>query len=147
MGAQSRPAGHRGRPATPPRLARAHQLPSYGLVRPRSDLDALLANRAVSAGAVLHEQTTVTEPVLDRAGRVAGVQAKTGADKTPVTYRAPIVLSCDGVSGKLAQQLGLHRNGRRPMGVAVRRYYASPRTHDDYLRVVAGDVGRPDGCR
>jgi geranylgeranyl reductase family protein len=107
--------------------------PSYGLVRPRSDLDALLANRAVSAGAVLHEQTTVTEPVLDRAGRVAGVQAKTGADKTPVTYRAPIVLSCDGVSGKLAQQLGLHRNGRRPMGVAVRRYYASPRTHDDYL--------------
>ena len=107
--------------------------PSYGLVRPRSDLDALLANRAVSAGAVLHEQTTVTEPVLDRAGRVAGVPAKTGADKTPVTYRAPIVLSCDGVSGKLAQQLGLHRNGRRPMGVAVRRYYASPRTHDDYL--------------
>jgi flavin-dependent dehydrogenase len=64
---------------------------------------------------------------------VAGVQAKTGADKTPVTYRAPIVLSCDGVSGKLAQQLGLHRNDRRPMGVAVRRYYASPRTHDDYL--------------
>ena len=52
--------------------------PSYGLVRPRSDLDALLANRAVSAGAVLHEQTTVTEPVLDRAGRVAGVLAKAG---------------------------------------------------------------------
>ena len=107
--------------------------PSYGLVRPRSDLDALLANRAVAAGAVLHEQTAVTEPVLDRAGRVVGVLAKTGGDKTPVTYRAPIVLSCDGVSGKLAQQLGLHRNGRRPMGVAVRRYYTSPRTHDDYL--------------
>ena len=107
--------------------------PSYGLVRPRSDLDALLANRAVAAGAVLHEQTAVTEPVLDRAGRVAGVLAKAGPDKEPVTYRAPIVLSCDGVSGKLAQQLGLHRNDRRPMGVAVRRYYASPRTHDDYL--------------
>ena len=107
--------------------------PSYGLVRPRSDLDAVLANRAVAAGAVLHEQTAVTEPVLDRAGRVAGVLAKAGPDKEPVTYRAPIVLSCDGVSGKLAQQLGLHRNDRRPMGVAVRRYYASPRTHDDYL--------------
>ena len=107
--------------------------PSYGLVRPRSDLDALLANRAVAAGAVLHEQTAVTEPVLDRAGRVSGVLAKAGPDKEPVTYRAPIVLSCDGVSGKLAQQLGLHRNDRRPMGVAVRRYYASPRTHDDYL--------------
>jgi menaquinone-9 beta-reductase len=107
--------------------------PPYGLVRPRADLDALLVARAVAAGAVLHEQTTVSAPVLDRAGRVAGVTARFGPDKTPVTYRAPVMLSCDGVSGKLAQQVGLHRNDRRPMGVAVRRYYTSPRTHDDYL--------------
>ncbi len=107
--------------------------PAYGLVRPRADLDSMLANQAVKAGAVLHEQTTVGEPVLDRAGRVVGVSAKTGPDRRPVTYRAPIVLSADGVSGKFAQQLGLHRNDKRPMGVAVRRYYESPRTHDDYL--------------
>jgi geranylgeranyl reductase family protein len=107
--------------------------PSYGLVRPRADLDALLARQAVKAGAMLHEQTTVTEPVFDRAGRVTGVAATNGADKRPVFYRAPVVLSCDGVSGKLARQLGLHRNDKRPMGVAVRRYYDSPRTHDDYL--------------
>jgi menaquinone-9 beta-reductase len=43
------------------------------------------------------------------------------------------VLSCEGVSGKLAQHLGVHRNVKRPLGVAVRRYYTSPRTHDDYL--------------
>ncbi len=48
--------------------------PNYGLVRPRADLDALLAQQAVKAGARLHEQTTVTEPVLDRAGRVVGVK-------------------------------------------------------------------------
>ena len=107
--------------------------PAYGLVRPRADLDALLANRAVSAGAILHEQTNVGEPIFDRAGRVIGVNATVGADKQPVEYRAPIVLSADGVSGKLAQRLGLHRNDKRPMGVAVRRYYNSPRTHDDYL--------------
>jgi geranylgeranyl reductase family protein len=107
--------------------------PSYGLVRPRADLDAMLANHAVKAGAVMHEQTTVGEPLLDKAGRVVGVNAKAGADKVPVVYRAPIVLGADGVSGKLAQQIGLHRNEKRPMGVAVRRYYASPRTHDDYL--------------
>ena len=35
--------------------------------------------------------------------------------------------------GKLAQQLGVHRNDKRPLGVAVRRYYTSPKTHDDYL--------------
>ncbi len=107
--------------------------PSYGLVRPRADLDAMLAAHAVKAGARLHEQTNVGEPILDVAGRVVGVEATVGPDKRPVSYRAPVVLSCDGVSGKLAQRLGLHRNDKRPMGVAVRRYYSSPRTHDDYL--------------
>jgi geranylgeranyl reductase family protein len=106
--------------------------PAYGLVRPRADLDALLANQAVKAGAVLHEQTTVTAPVLDPAGRVVGVAART-AERRDVEYRAPLVLSCEGVSGKLAQHLGVHRNVKRPLGVAVRRYYSSPRTDEDYL--------------
>jgi geranylgeranyl reductase family protein len=106
--------------------------PAYGLVRPRADLDALLANQAVKAGAVLHELTTVTEPVLDRTGRVVGVAART-EERQDVEYRAPLVLSCEGVSGKLAQRLGVHRNTKRPLGVAVRRYYTSPRTHEDYL--------------
>jgi menaquinone-9 beta-reductase len=107
--------------------------PSYGLVRPRADLDQLLATQAVKAGAVLHERTAVTEPIFDRAGRVAGVAAKVGPERQPAFYRAPVVISCEGVSGRIAQQLGLHRNGKRPMGIAVRRYYRSPRTNDDYL--------------
>ena len=106
--------------------------PPYGLVRPRADLDALLASRAVAAGARLHEQTTVTEPILDRSGRVTGVRGRTNG-KAPIAYRAPLVLSCEGVSGKLAQHLGVHRDAARPLGVAVRRYFTSPRTHDDYL--------------
>jgi geranylgeranyl reductase family protein len=106
--------------------------PNYGLVRPRADLDALLAQQAVKAGARLHERTTVTEPIVDRTGRVAGVRGRT-ADKQPLEYRAPLVLTCEGVSGKLAQSLGVHRNEDRPLGVAVRRYYTSPKTHDDYL--------------
>src|SRR5579875_1356210 len=107
--------------------------PSYGLVRPRADLDALLANQAVKAGARLYENTTITEPVLDRTGRVTGVTGRQGPDKKPVEFRAPLVLTCEGVSGKLAQKVGVHRNDKRPLGVAVRRYYTSPKTHDDYL--------------
>jgi geranylgeranyl reductase family protein len=106
--------------------------PPFGLVRPRADLDALLANQAVKAGARLYEQTSVTEPILDAAGRVVGVTGRT-ADKKPVSFRAPLVLTCEGVSGKLAQRLGVHRNDKRPLGVAVRRYYTSPKTNDDYL--------------
>ena len=107
--------------------------PNYGLVRPRADLDHLLVQQAVKAGARLHEQTSVSGPVLNDQGRVIGVTAKAGPDKTEHTYRAPVVLACDGVSGRFALALGMQRNDKRPMGVAVRRYYSSPRTHDDYL--------------
>ncbi|HEX3336421.1 MAG TPA: geranylgeranyl reductase family protein [Jatrophihabitans sp.] len=106
--------------------------PPFGLVRPRADLDAMLANQAVKAGVRLYEQTSITEPILDASGRVVGVTGKT-ADKRPVSFRAPLVLTCEGVSGKLAQRLDVHRNDKRPLGVAVRRYYASPKTNDDYL--------------
>jgi geranylgeranyl reductase family protein len=112
--------------------------PNYGLVRPRADLDNLLVQQAVKAGARLHEQTSVSGPVLDTTGRVVGVTATSRAgesrtDRTEITYRAPVVLACDGVSGRFALALGHQRNDKRPMGVAVRRYYTSPRTNDDYL--------------
>lgn len=111
--------------------------PSYGLVRPRADLDHLLVQQAVKAGARLHERTSVSAPLQDKAGRVIGVTARhtdpDGSGRVEQTFRAPIVLACDGVSGKFAQALGRHRDDKRPMGVAVRRYYRSPRTNDDYL--------------
>jgi geranylgeranyl reductase family protein len=108
--------------------------PPYGVVRPRADFDELLVRNAQRSGVRLVEQTNVSGAVTDeRTGRVVGVQAKTGADKTPVTYRAPLVLACDGVSARLALSVGIEKRDDRPMGVAVRRYYASPRTKDDYL--------------
>lgn len=108
--------------------------PPYGVVRTRQDFDEILARTAQRAGARLLERTNVTGAVLDeRSGRVVGVSAKVGPDRTPVTYRAPVVLACDGVSARLALSVGLDKIESRPMGVAVRRYYASPRSKDDYL--------------
>ncbi|MDR1999296.1 MAG: geranylgeranyl reductase family protein [Frankiaceae bacterium] len=108
--------------------------PPYGLVRPRADLDDLLARRAREAGAHLHELTAVTAPILDDDGAIVGVEAACGPDKAPATFRAPIVVAADGVAGRLALAMGVRRDERRPMGVAVRRYYNSPtRTHDNYL--------------
>jgi geranylgeranyl reductase family protein len=106
--------------------------PSYGLVRPRADFDDLLARQAVKAGAVLHERTTVTGPVLDeRTGHVTGVTTK-GEDGETV-FRAPIVVAADGNSSRLSLAMGLHKRDDRPMGVAVRTYYRSPRHDDDWL--------------
>jgi geranylgeranyl reductase family protein len=107
--------------------------PDYGLVRTRLDFDDLLARQARRAGAKMLEQCAVDGPVLDRAGRVVGVTAKLGPDREPVTFRAPVVLAADGVSGRLALAMGIARRPDRPMGVAVRRYYRSSRPADEYL--------------
>ncbi|MEU0462411.1 geranylgeranyl reductase family protein [Amycolatopsis sp. NPDC006131] len=105
--------------------------PPYGVSRTRQDFDDLLAKTAVKAGARLLERTTVTGAITDeRTGRVIGVEGKQGPDKTPVRYHAPLVLACDGVSARLARSIGIETDEKRPMGVAVRRYYKSPR-HDD----------------
>jgi flavin-dependent dehydrogenase len=63
---------------------------------------------------------------------VAGTVGR-GKDKRPVSFRAPLTLACDGVSARLALSLGMAKRDDRPMGVAVRRYFNSPRTHDDFL--------------
>jgi geranylgeranyl reductase family protein len=103
--------------------------PNYGLTRTRLDFDQLLALRAKEVGADLRTGTTVTAPVLDDSGRVVGVTAERAGDR--VEYRAPLVISADGVSGRFPIALGVVKRDDRPMGVAVRRYYRSPAKHDD----------------
>jgi menaquinone-9 beta-reductase len=106
--------------------------PNYGLVRTRHDFDEILAKRAESAGVDLRQNTRVMGPIRDEStGRVIGVNAKTQDGN--VSYRAPFVVAADGVSARMALALGLQRREDRPMGVAVRTYYKSPRTNDDFM--------------
>ena len=111
--------------------------PDYGLVRTREDFDEILAQQAQKAGARLHERTTVTGPVLDHVGRIVGVTARAsdgdGNDSDELELRAPLVVAADGNSTRLSLAMGLRKRDDRPMGVAVRTYYNSPRTDDDWL--------------
>ena len=109
--------------------------PDYGLVRSRLDFDETLARTAQKAGARLLEGVTVTAPVLDDSGRIAGVQARpTGQpDEKERQYRARVVVAADGNSSRLSLAMGLGKRDDRPLGVAVRTYYTSPRHDDDYL--------------
>ncbi len=113
--------------------------PPYGLVRTRQDFDDILARHAVSRGAVLHERTNVTAPLLDeRTGHITGVRAKLmneggRATGEEVTFHAPVVVAADGNSSRLSLAMDRPRRDDRPMGVAVRTYYTSPRHDDDYL--------------
>ena len=107
--------------------------PGYGLVRTRHDMDEALARRAQQAGARLHEGVTVTGPVRhERTGRITGVVARPeGGDER--RYAARVVVAADGNSSRLSVAMGLRKRDDRPLGVAVRTYYKSPRHDDDYL--------------
>jgi menaquinone-9 beta-reductase len=110
--------------------------PGYGLVRPRAALDETLARRAQAAGAQLMEGVTVTGPVLDSDGTIAGVTARAegnGDHDSERTYRSRVVVAADGNSSRLSVSMGLRKRDDRPLGVAVRTYYRSPRHDDDYL--------------
>jgi len=121
--------------------------PGYGTVRTRTDFDQLLASHAQKAGARLLENITVTGTTVDeRTGRVTGVTARDGAGhaeggdragKRPQgeqrIFGARVVVAADGNSSRLSVSMGLHKRQDRPLGVAVRTYYKTPRHDDDYL--------------
>jgi menaquinone-9 beta-reductase len=50
-----------------------------------------------------------------------------------VEFHAPLVVAADGNSTRLSLAMGLRKRDDRPMGVAVRTYYTSPRHDDDWL--------------
>ncbi len=113
--------------------------PGFGLVRTRRGFDEIVARAAQRAGARLTEGVTVTGPVLDEAtGQIAGVTARetaAGNDEKGAerTYRARLVVAADGNSSRLSLAMGLRKRDDRPLGVAIRTYYTSPRHDDDYL--------------
>ncbi|MFI0485023.1 geranylgeranyl reductase family protein [Actinomadura sp. 9N215] len=98
----------------------------HGLTRTRAGLDELLARNAVAAGADLRENTKVTAPIQAN-GRVTGVRTD-GAE-----HKARLVIAADGASSRLGVALGLRPRRDRPIGIAGRRYFRSPRHDDDHL--------------
>lgn len=112
---------------------------NWGVSRTRHDFDQILADHARAAGARVLEQQNVTGPVVDeRSGRVVGVTARPVDEKgrragDEREYRAPVVIAADGVSGRFALALGIEKDARRPMGVAARTYFRTPRHDDDWM--------------
>jgi menaquinone-9 beta-reductase len=110
--------------------------PDFGLVRTRLDFDEILARHAQKAGARLVEGMNVTGPLLDdRTGRITGVTARETVNGETREHRftGRLVVAADGNSSRLSVAMGLAKRDDRPLGVAVRSYYTTPRHDDDYL--------------
>lgn len=114
-------------------------LPSYGMARRRAELDRDLAEHAAQAGARLLTGVTVTGPVTTASGRVTGVEVRPTPRveypgvAAPTTVTAPVVIDAGGVSARLATAVGRSKDERKPLGVAVRAYFRSPRSDDAWM--------------
>lgn len=123
--------------------------PNYGLIRTRLGFDESLAAHARAAGATILEGHSVTTAITDDAGTVVGATASLLEDsgrKTGETadFYADVVLAADGNSTRTAVSLGLEKRDDRPMGVAYRTYFTSPRHDEDWMEGWL-ELSSPDG--
>ena len=117
--------------------------PDYGLVRPRLDFDEMLVRHAEKAGARLHDQVTVTDPLLDE--RPAGWSACAPAPRTARATSGP-----RWCSPRTASPAGWRSRSAWPSGTTGR--WASPsaattpaRARTTTTSSLARPVGRPPG--
>ena len=104
--------------------------PSHGYVVRRCDLDTFVVQRAVEAGAELHQSTEAVRPLEADGPGIAGalvVDRDTGIEHE---VRARYVAVADGANSRFGRMLGTARNREFPMGMAIRGYFDSP-LHDD----------------
>jgi menaquinone-9 beta-reductase len=107
------------------------EFPSYGYVVRRRELDELVAEHAVKAGATVRTATEAVAPVLER-GLVAGAVVRPKGGE-PEEVRARYVVVADGANSRFGRALGTSRDRSYPQGMAIRGYYASPLADDPWI--------------
>ena len=127
--------------------------PSYGYTITRYDLDGLVAERAVKAGATLLAGTEVIAPNIDEAAAprppsglptLTGVTVKDKDTGTTREIKARYVVVADGANSRVGRMLGTERRRDLPLGMALRGYYTSDR-HDDPFIESHLDIRDADG--
>ncbi len=101
------------------------QFPDHGFVVRRRDLDEMVAEKAVKAGAALRQGAEATAPLL-RSGMVTGAVVRDKETGTARDVTARYVVIADGANSRFGRALGTTRNRGYPQGMAIRTYYESP---------------------
>ena len=105
--------------------------PSHGYVVRRRDLDAMVADNAVAAGAKLLEGHEAIHPIVDR-GFVRG-STVARQDGSSVDIRAEFTIVADGANSRFGRALGTSRTREWPYGTAIRTYWQSSRHADPWI--------------
>lgn len=111
-------------------------LPNYGYVVRRCDLDAMVAENAVSAGAELSLGCEAVDPIY-RDGKLVGATVKhkpaDGSDSYTEDIEAKFVVVADGANSRFGRALGTARDRQLVQGMAIRTYYESPLHADPWI--------------
>jgi geranylgeranyl reductase family protein len=99
--------------------------PSHGYVVRRRELDQMVADNAVKAGATLRQGTEAVRPLV-RDGLVVGAEVKNTTSGTVEEIHARYVVIADGANSRFGRALGTARRREWPQGMAIRGYYESP---------------------
>jgi geranylgeranyl reductase family protein len=105
------------------------ELPGHGYVVRRRELDAMVAEQAVKAGATIWHGAEVTEPVVE-GGILRGAVVHDKDSGAGAAVRARYVVVADGANSRFGRAIGARRDRTYPLGMAIRGYFASPH-HDE----------------
>jgi geranylgeranyl reductase family protein len=105
------------------------RFPNWGGVIRRRDLDAQVANLVRARGVTVIEGTEA-RPVIDGASVVAVELIHDGEAER---LEPSTVVVADGSLSRFGRALGTSRRRDYPLGMALRTYYASPRSTEDML--------------
>jgi geranylgeranyl reductase family protein len=106
--------------------------PDYGYVVTRYELDQAVVERASEIGATIlthHEVIGATH----EDGAITSLTVKNSDDGSIQEVRAQYYVLAEGSNARIARSLGVHRDRSEPMGLAIRGYYESPRSHEPWI--------------
>jgi len=105
------------------------RFPSYGFVVRRRELDQMVADQAVKAGATFWSASEAVAPVVED-GIVRGAAVRRDHGATTERVHARYLLVADGANSRFGRALGTSRRRSYPLGMAIRGYFTSP-YHDE----------------
>ncbi len=105
--------------------------PQHGYVVRRRELDQMVADNAVAAGATLLTGHEAIQPIVER-GFVRGATVAVDGDAT-VEIHAKYVVVADGANSRFGRALGTFRTREWPYGTAIRTYWETPRHAEPWI--------------
>jgi len=106
--------------------------PDYGYVVRRSVLDQAVLERAGEVGANVLYHHEAMEATLD-AGHIQSLRVKNLDTQDELSLKAKIYVLAEGSNARIARSLGAHRDLKKPLGLAIRGYYDTDRSNEDWI--------------